>query len=268
VGSSSVGNSGGINIITESLSLSNGAKLVSNTFGIGNGGDTKITAGSLSFTGGSQLVSSTNGQGDAGSVNINARDTVSLEGEGEGPFENSAIFTQVNPGAVGQGGDIKITTGSLFLTNGGALHADNDTGTGDAGDITIYARDSVQIRGTAPTRSNLRSGVFATTPQGAVETEGTSSSPQAHCRFPTLAESARGHRGKAMPEISRFRRTVLSRLMEEMLSARLNKVQWAREVILRSQRARSHCSITLNSQLPPLEQEPLVILPSVPTQWI
>jgi filamentous hemagglutinin family protein len=166
VGSPGVGNSGGINIITESLSLSNSAKLFSNTFGIGNGGDINITAGSLSLTGGSQLVSSTFRQGDAGSININARNTVILDGEG--PVENTAIFTQVNPGAVGQGGDIKITTGSLFLTNGGALHADNDNGTGDAGDITINARDSVQIRGTAPTRTNLRSGVFATTPQGAV----------------------------------------------------------------------------------------------------
>ncbi|MEI2577789.1 two-partner secretion domain-containing protein [Scytonema sp. PRP1] len=192
-----VGNSGGINITTGSLSLTNNAQLNSATDGqgdagsvdinardtvslnsyssvlsninntsIGKGGDIEITAGSLSLTGGSQMVSSTNGQGDAGSVNINVRDTVSLDGES--PVENTAIFTQVNQGAVGRGGDITITTGVLALTNGGALYADNDSGTGNAGDITIHARDSVQIRGTTSTRTNLRSGVFATTPQGVV----------------------------------------------------------------------------------------------------
>jgi filamentous hemagglutinin family protein len=196
-----VGNSGGINITTGSLSLTNRARLNSSTFGqgdagsininardtvsldnsvvfsdvsdnsFGTAGDINITTGSLSLTRGSQLISGTFGQGDAGSININARDTVSLDGE-DPDIENSAIFTQVNLGAMGQGGDVNITTGSLFLTNGGAVYADNDGGTGNAGRITIQAHDSVQISGTAPTRTNLRSGVFASTSQGAVASGG------------------------------------------------------------------------------------------------
>jgi large exoprotein involved in heme utilization and adhesion len=53
-----------------------------NDSSFGEGGDINIITGSLSLTRGSQLVSSTFGQGDAGSININARNTVSLDGEG------------------------------------------------------------------------------------------------------------------------------------------------------------------------------------------
>jgi large exoprotein involved in heme utilization and adhesion len=46
---------------------------------------------------------------------------------------------------------VNITTGSLFLTNGGAVNTANVGGVGSAGRVNIQARDSVQIRGTAPT---------------------------------------------------------------------------------------------------------------------
>ncbi|MDF5720283.1 MAG: filamentous hemagglutinin N-terminal domain-containing protein [Rhizonema sp. PD37] len=180
-----VGNSGGINITTGSLSLTNNATVSSYTRGqgntgrvninardrvflgaieingdgsaivsivlpgaVGNSGGINITTESLSLTGGSQLVSDTAGRGDAGSVTINARDRVSIDGAALGDGK-SAILTQVDSGAVGQGGNVTITTDSLSLTNGGSISTGNFGGIGNAGRVTINARDSVQISGTA-----------------------------------------------------------------------------------------------------------------------
>ena len=162
------GNAGSVNINAyNTVSFDNG--YVSNVVsfdGIGSAGGINITTGSLSLTNGSILSSFTSGQGNAGSVTINARDRVSIDGD---YFEDiivdgrivgsyyarSAISTQVvttflgivDTEPVGQGGDVRITTGSLFLTNGGAVSTSTQ-GQGNAGHVTIQARDSVQISGT------------------------------------------------------------------------------------------------------------------------
>src|SRR5207237_7017141 len=77
----------------------------------------------------------------------------------------STYFTTVKPGDIGQGGNVNITTGSLFLTNGGSVTTANVGGIGNAGHVTIHARDSVQIRGTAP---NYQSEVTTLVRPGAV----------------------------------------------------------------------------------------------------
>ncbi len=76
------------------------------------GGDINVMARSLSLTGGSLLGASTLGQGNSGSVNINARDTVSFDGVGSNGL-SSAALSGVGSTAVGQGGDINITSESL-----------------------------------------------------------------------------------------------------------------------------------------------------------
>ncbi|MBD2778921.1 filamentous hemagglutinin N-terminal domain-containing protein [Iningainema tapete] len=170
------GNSGGINITTKSLSVTNGAQLLAYTGGNGNagnvtinardnvsfdrvgskglfsavystvdpravgkGGDITITTGSLFMTNDAELVASTKGQGDAGSVTINARDTVS--------FDRGKVFSAVETAeAVGKGANVKITTGSLFVTNGAQLLA-YTRGQGDAGDVIVDARNTVSLQG-------------------------------------------------------------------------------------------------------------------------
>ncbi|MBW4470620.1 MAG: filamentous hemagglutinin N-terminal domain-containing protein [Stenomitos rutilans HA7619-LM2] len=194
----SIGNAGDIAITTGLLTLTGGSYLLANTSGqgnagsvtinardrvsldsstifntveptgIGNAGAINITTESLSLVKGSQMIAGTSGQGNAGDVTINARDRVSVDGESLDGTIASTIFTQVNPGAFGQGGNVAIATGTLFLTNGGAINTANTGGTGDAGRVTIQARDSVQIRGTAPSYTYLRSGVFTSATPGSV----------------------------------------------------------------------------------------------------
>ncbi|MEH1923234.1 two-partner secretion domain-containing protein, partial [Nostoc sp.] len=182
VSSDGIGNVGGINISTGSLYLTNGATLYSNTSGhgnlgsvninardlvsldgldssvgnivytnaVGNASSINITTGSLSLTNGGVIATRTFGRGNAGSVNINARDTVSLNGQSDFDYPSS-IYTQVfDRDAIGQGGDVTISTGSLLLANGAAVNTANVGGTGNAGRVTIHARDTVQISGTAP----------------------------------------------------------------------------------------------------------------------
>ncbi|NES82367.1 MAG: filamentous hemagglutinin N-terminal domain-containing protein [Moorea sp. SIO2B7] len=105
------------------------------------GGDIKLIARSLSVTNGAQLAAITFGVEDAGSIKIEAIETVVFDGEDK-DGNNSGAFSQVTPGAEGKAGDVTITTGSLYVTNGAQLNA-STSGVGDAGSVTIEATDKV-----------------------------------------------------------------------------------------------------------------------------
>ncbi|UBF29120.1 S-layer family protein [Kovacikia minuta CCNUW1] len=176
------GNAGSINMnAANTISLDQHSNVFNFVFG-GNSGGINITTGSLFLTNGSSMYTNTFGQGNAGSVKINARDRVSLDGEYTTTvtiggrivplgYNTSTIYTTVNAGAVGQGGDVSISTGSLFLTNGGVVNTSTE-GRGNAGRVFINARDSVQISGTAPTRPGFRSEVLTSTQPTAVGNAG------------------------------------------------------------------------------------------------
>jgi filamentous hemagglutinin family protein len=193
IGEEGEGRAGDINITSGSFSITNGAQLNSITFGqgdagnitinasdavsfdggnagasgiissvtpsgVGKAGDINITAASVSVTNGAQLNALTLGRGDAGNVNINARETVSIDGERRlsTTAAASAILTSVagneNSGfpdllpAIGDGGDIRITAQSLSITNGAELNSITK-GTGNAGNIYIETRDTIFLDG-------------------------------------------------------------------------------------------------------------------------
>ncbi|MBF2007243.1 MAG: S-layer family protein [Chlorogloeopsis fritschii C42_A2020_084] len=126
----------------------------------GNGGNLEIKTGSLSLINGAVLSSSTFGRGNAGIVNINANDTVFLNGGESGSF----IFNNVLSDAVGKSEGININTGSLFVTNGGQIQS-SIFGQGNAGKVTIIARDTVSFDGRREGR--FPSGVFTGVEEGA-----------------------------------------------------------------------------------------------------
>ncbi|NER92583.1 MAG: filamentous hemagglutinin N-terminal domain-containing protein [Symploca sp. SIO1B1] len=176
------GNSGGIELTTSSLEITNGARVSASTFGIGDSGAVKITATdsvqldgqsntgipsgifsqvgsgaegnsegieltttSLELTNGAQVDASTFGIGDAGAVKITATDLVQLDGQSNTGIV-SAIFSQVNSGTDGDSGEIELTTSSLEITNGARVSA-STFGIGDSGAVKITATDSVQLDG-------------------------------------------------------------------------------------------------------------------------
>ena len=176
------GNSGGVTITAGSLALTNGGRIDSSTFGQGNAGSVNIiardsiiidgedsrgftsgatstvqsdakgnsggvsiTTDSLTLTNGGKVTTSTLGEGNAGSVNIIAPDNILIDGESSNGTSSSA-FSQIDLDAIGDSGGVTITTGFLYLTNGGVVTA-STFGEGDAGSINITARDSITIDG-------------------------------------------------------------------------------------------------------------------------
>jgi filamentous hemagglutinin family protein len=174
IDTSGQGDGGSINITTGTMSLSSGGTLAANTSGqgnagdvtisatdavflegsstaigsqvlagaVGNGGSIDITTDTMSVSGGATLVANTSGQGNAGNVTISATDAVSLEGSSTG------IGSQVLAGAVGNGGSIDITTGTMSVSGGATLVA-NTSGQGNAGNVTISATDAVSLEGSS-----------------------------------------------------------------------------------------------------------------------
>jgi filamentous hemagglutinin family protein len=160
VQSTGVGNAGSINITSGSFALTGGAQLVSRTIGQGDAGNITIATGSLSVTSGAQLNALTYGQGRAGNVSMMVRDAAVFDGVGDVP---SSVLTGVVENAVGDGGDLSITAGSLSLTNGATLST-TTLGQGSAGNIDITVRDAVLLEDVA----NGETGIFATVGQTGV----------------------------------------------------------------------------------------------------
>ncbi len=189
--SNATGNSGNLLVTTESLFVTDGSRLSASTYGQGNagniiidagdrvsfdgtrsavvsrveengrgiGGNIRITTNSLSVTNGGRLNARTNGQGDAGNIIVNARD-ISFDGRSRDGIPSAAL-SGVEENGRGMGGDIRITTNSLSVTNGARLTA-TTLGKGNAGNIIIDARDRVSFDGTGTSSDGKKVSSTAT----------------------------------------------------------------------------------------------------------
>ena len=173
------GNAGNVNInVRDTVSFSGygGQDSLSGVYSraetietVGDGGKINITAGSLFVTDGAVVTASTAGQGNANDITINVRDRIVLGGLG--PFDpvirsqqSSGIFSTVKETGVGNGGNVRITTGSLLLVNSGIIVA-RTIGQGNAGNIWIDAAESVMLSGVGEDLSS--SGLFTNTEESA-----------------------------------------------------------------------------------------------------
>ncbi|MEI2581839.1 S-layer family protein, partial [Scytonema sp. PRP1] len=196
LGSGAIGKGGNINVTSGSVSLTDGARLFASTSGkgdagsvfvqakdsvsasgnsyifsdveygaVGNGGNVNINAATLSLKDGAQLSTSVRGasstqragQGQAGNVDVNVTGAVTIAGKDTG---YSGIFSYLGSGAIGKGGNINVTSGSVSLTDGAFLEA-SSFGQGDAGKIQINATDWVSVSGIGSiTGSEARGGLF------------------------------------------------------------------------------------------------------------
>ncbi|MCP6759876.1 MAG: S-layer family protein [Fischerella sp. CENA71] len=138
---------------TEAINVD--ASIISNTVqtkAVGDSGNINITTGSLALTSNGQLRTTTSGQGNAGDINIFARDTLLFDRMRSD--SSTGTYTTVDSQAVGNGGDINITTGSLFVKNAAAILARTE-GQGNAGNINIAARDTVSFDGVSFNLANI-----------------------------------------------------------------------------------------------------------------
>ncbi len=184
------GNGGNIAIKADSISLRQGATIAASTFATGdagnvtltakngisladpnttifsavepgssgNGGKISIDAKSVSLVNGAQLNAANNGKGNAGSIAIAATELVSLTGA------NTILFSTIEAGGVGKGGKISIDAGNVALIDGAQLRS-LSRGKGDAGDVSITARQAVKLTG-------QRTAIFNTIEPGGAGTGG------------------------------------------------------------------------------------------------
>ena len=77
----------------------------------------------------------------AGDITLNITDNITID--------NSSIVNQVNSGAVGNAGNINITTGSMILRNEGQVTVTTNT-SGQGGNIQLQVNDNVILRNNNP----------------------------------------------------------------------------------------------------------------------
>ena len=165
---SSEGQAGTINIATQNLDLSAGGLISTTTLGEGaassifldaaesitidasivststifNGqaGDISIDTNRLQVLAGSQVNTSTLGTGDGGNVTINADESITVSGATVNETLASSIVVGALPltGMTGDGGDLKITTSQLNVSDRGTISV-GSVGMGDAGSLDITA---------------------------------------------------------------------------------------------------------------------------------
>ncbi|GAX42820.1 hemagglutination activity domain protein [Tolypothrix sp. NIES-4075] len=154
------GNAGNVTVrALDAVSLANASILSTvESGGVGKGGNIDINAATLSLIDGAQLLTITRrasntgpaGRGDAGNVNIKVTESVDIAGR------NSGILSFVETGTQGNGGNITIDSGSFSLQNGAQLAA-STFGQGNAGTIKVNAADFFTISSSS---SNINTGLF------------------------------------------------------------------------------------------------------------
>ncbi|MBD2181466.1 S-layer family protein [Planktothrix sp. FACHB-1355] len=123
--------------------------------GTGAGGNLTVETGRLIVKEGAQVSSATFGFGSAGRLTVEASELIELTGISADRKFNSGLFTQVNPGAQGAGGNLTVETGSLIVTDGAQVStATFDAGSG--GNLAVKASDSVELSGTVIAFNNQR----------------------------------------------------------------------------------------------------------------
>ncbi len=119
------------------------------------GGTISIAGQNIEITG-SLLLTGVNGlagSAQAGDISLNAIDQLTLAGASS-TIPNTAVINAVLPNSTGNGGKIHFTAGTITMNDGARVLA-NTTGTGNAGDILLQARDRVSLNGASTVESNV-----------------------------------------------------------------------------------------------------------------
>ena len=182
------GAGGNISVMTEMLHLSDDGTIAADTFGTGdagsialegrtidmnrsfvatiaqrgsrgNGGDLTVEADRLVVAEGAQILTLTEGVGNAGNLTIHSTESVDVTGTGVsfGFSLASALAATAEQGSTGNGGNLTLETARLRVRDGGGIGSGTD-GSGNAGHLTIWATESVEVAGNSD--EGLPSNIF------------------------------------------------------------------------------------------------------------
>ena len=195
------GNGGDLTVrVAESLTLQDGAKISTNTFGEGDAGNLTVSARNIEIIGGGTLSGlfaqvAPEGKGNAGNLTVEAQESLTLRNRGfisastfgQGDAGNlivsarnieivggsfSGLLAQVNSTGKGDAGNLTVEVQESLALRDGAQIAVKALGQGNAGNITIYARD-IEIIGKSPGFEELGSRITAEARSRATGAAGT-----------------------------------------------------------------------------------------------
>jgi large exoprotein involved in heme utilization and adhesion len=134
---------GNLTLNAEKVTLTDGAVINAGTVGSGKAGDLTLSVRQLSIRNGSAVLTGTSGQGDGGTLTIKNSDFIEAVGTSPDGSFHSGIYARSF--GTGKGGPIEIDTRRLRLDNG-SINA-STIGSGNGGNITIRAEESVEVIG-------------------------------------------------------------------------------------------------------------------------
>jgi large exoprotein involved in heme utilization and adhesion len=117
----------------------------------GAGGNLTLSTGQLILRDGAQIGTDTFSSGAAGTLAVTASDLVELSGTSAIRRIRSGLFTAVEEGATGAGGNLIVDTRRLIVRDGAVVSAAS-LGDGRAGTLLVSASDSVELIGTSADR--------------------------------------------------------------------------------------------------------------------
>ena len=121
--------------------------ITSSTFEAGDGGDVTLSTSRLSIRDGGVLVALTRGTGSGGDVIVRAADSVEVIGFNRARHDDGtrSVLSAATQGA-GDGGNTSIETTRLRVLDGGRVVATTLAG-GVGGDLRVTASESIEVRG-------------------------------------------------------------------------------------------------------------------------
>lgn len=148
------------------VKLTDSSLVFINSFGEGRQNNLSVNARNLTIDEGAFLATFTFGEGDAGNILVKASEFVELAGTTPDGFFPSSIASQVLESATGNAGNIIIEAKKLLIRDGATI--DSSTfGFGQAGNISVKASNSVELRGRS-IDGQIPSGIFAQVTQESI----------------------------------------------------------------------------------------------------
>ncbi len=153
------GNAGRVSLqVEDSVELTNSSTIF-NSIASPDGGETEgiaILADSLTLLEGAELVSGVRGMGQTGGIRLNISDAIVMDGVGSDGL-SSGIFASTRPGTVGFSGDVFVSANSLDITRGARIQT-GTRGQGNAGNVTVEVDGRFLLDGADP--SGSLTGIF------------------------------------------------------------------------------------------------------------
>ncbi|MBD2577567.1 filamentous hemagglutinin N-terminal domain-containing protein [Oscillatoria sp. FACHB-1406] len=129
----------------------------------GDGGNLTINTGQLLVENGGKVSADSSNSGNSGTLTVNASDLVRVAGiSPDGKNQSQLFFDSSGSGDAGQ---LKITTGSLQVLEGGKVSAAT-SGSGQGGLLEVNAANSVEVLGTSTNGQFVSSLIFDSSGNG------------------------------------------------------------------------------------------------------